>query len=64
MDGRKLIHSYAGLDCIASQVLAIADAMIRTIGRAAGEPEFAKTSAAMDATGFHRLGPHYRSFTR
>jgi hypothetical protein len=34
-----------------SQVLAIADAMIRTIGRAAGGPQFAKTSAAMDATG-------------
>jgi hypothetical protein len=34
-----------------SQVLAIADAMIRTIGRAAGGPKFAQTSAAMDATG-------------
>ena len=33
------------------QVLAIADAMIRTIGRGAGGPKFAKTSAAMDATG-------------
>jgi hypothetical protein len=33
-----------------NQVLAIADAMIRTIGRAAGGPKFAKTSAAMDAT--------------
>src|SRR5258707_4421551 len=34
-----------------SQVLAIADAMIRTIGRAAGAPQFAKTSAPMDGTG-------------
>jgi Transposase DDE domain len=34
-----------------SRVLAIAEAMIRTIGRAAGGPKFAKTSAAMDATG-------------
>ncbi len=32
-------------------MLAIADAMIRTIGRAAGEPKFGKTTAAMDATG-------------
>ena len=29
---------------------AIADAMIRTIGRTAGAPQFAQTSAAMDAT--------------
>jgi spore coat protein U-like protein len=34
-----------------SRVLAIAAAMIRTIGRAAGEPKLAKTSAAMAATG-------------
>jgi hypothetical protein len=34
-----------------SQVLAIADAMIRTIGRAAGAPKFAQRAAAMDATG-------------
>ena|SRR5665213_1737681 len=34
-----------------SHVLAIADAMIRTIGRAAGAAKFAQTSAAMDATG-------------
>jgi hypothetical protein len=34
-----------------SQVLAIADAMLRTIGRAAGGPKFAKSLAAMAATG-------------
>jgi len=34
-----------------SQVLAIADAMIRTIGRAVGAAEFAQGAAAMDATG-------------
>jgi len=34
-----------------SQVLAIADAMIRTIGQMAGEPMFGKGAAAMDATG-------------
>ena len=45
-----------------SQVLAIADAMIRTIGRAAGEPEFAKTSAAMDATGLETTtAVHFQS---
>jgi len=40
-----------------SQVLAIADAMIRTIGRAAGAPQFAKTSAAMDAMGWRLRRP-------
>ena len=46
-----------------SQVLAIADAMIRTIGRAAGEPKFAKTSAAMDATGMETTtaSAHFQS---
>jgi spore coat protein U-like protein len=46
-----------------SQVLAIADAMIRTIGRAAGEPEFAKSSAAMDATGLETTtaSAHFQS---
>jgi hypothetical protein len=34
-----------------SKVLEIADAMIQTIGQAAGEPVFAKGAAAMDATG-------------
>jgi hypothetical protein len=34
-----------------SQILAIADAMIRMIERAAGKSKFARTSAAMDATG-------------
>jgi hypothetical protein len=34
-----------------SKVLEIADAMIQTIGRAAGEPVFAQGAAAMDATG-------------
>ena len=46
-----------------SQVLAIADAMIRTIGRAAGAPKFAKTSAAMDATGMETTtaSAHFQS---
>ena len=46
-----------------SQVLAIADAMIRTIGRAAGAPKFAKTSAAMDATGLETTtaSAHFQS---
>jgi len=46
-----------------SQVLAIADAMIRTIGRAAGGPQFAKTSAAMDATGLETTtaSAHFQS---
>jgi hypothetical protein len=46
-----------------SQVLAIADAMIRTIGRAAGEPEFAQSSAAMDATGLETTtaSAHFQS---
>lgn len=46
-----------------SKVLEIADAMIRTIGRAAGEPEFAKTSAAMDATGLETTtaSAHFQS---
>ena len=39
-----------------SQVLAIADAMIRTIGRAAGAAQFAQTTAAMDATGLETNG--------
>lgn len=34
-----------------SKVLEIADAMIQTIGQAAGEPVFAQGAAAMDATG-------------
>jgi len=34
-----------------SKVLEIADAMIQTIGRAAGEPLFGQGAAAMDATG-------------
>jgi len=46
-----------------SRVLAIADAMIRTIGRAAGELEFAKSSAAMDATGLETTtaSAHFQS---
>jgi hypothetical protein len=46
-----------------SQVLAIADAMIRTIGRAAGASQFAKTSAAMDATGLETTtaSAHFQS---
>src|SRR5450432_4454487 len=46
-----------------SQVLAIADAMIRTIGRAAGALKFAKTSAAMDATGLETTtaSAHFQS---
>ena len=46
-----------------SRVLAIADAMIRTIGRAAGAPEFAKGAAAMDATGLETTtaGAHFQS---
>ena len=46
-----------------SQVLAIADAMIRTIGRAAGEPKLAKPSAAMDATGLETTtaSAHFQS---
>ena len=46
-----------------SQVLAIADAMIRTIGRAAGEPEFAQGAAAMDATGLETTtaSAHFQS---
>jgi hypothetical protein len=46
-----------------SRVLAIADAMIRTIGRAAGEPQFAKTAAAMDATGLEptTASAHFQS---
>jgi hypothetical protein len=46
-----------------SKVLAIADAMIQSIGRAAGEPEFAKTSAAMDATGLETTtaSAHFQS---
>jgi hypothetical protein len=46
-----------------SQVLAIADAMIRTLGRAAGAPQFAKTSAAMAATGLETTtaSAHFQS---
>jgi hypothetical protein len=46
-----------------SQVLAIADAMIRTIGRAAGAPQFAQTTAAMDATGLETTtaSAHFQS---
>jgi len=46
-----------------SRVLAIADAMIRTIGRAAGGPKFAKISAAMDATGMETTtaSAHFQS---
>jgi hypothetical protein len=46
-----------------SQVLAIADAMIRTIGRAAGQAEFAKGAAAMDATGLETTtaSAHFQS---
>ena len=46
-----------------SQVLAIADAMIRTIGRAAGAPKFAKSTAAMDATGMETstASAHFQS---
>jgi len=46
-----------------SRVLAIADAMIRTIGRAAGGPKFAKSSAAMDATGMETTtaSAHFQS---
>lgn len=34
-----------------SKVLEIADAMVRTIGQAAGDPSFGQGAAAMDATG-------------
>ena len=46
-----------------SQVLAIADAMIRTIGRAAGAAQFAQTTAAMDATGLETTtaSAHFQS---
>lgn len=46
-----------------SQVLAIADAMIRTIGRAAGEPEYGRGAAAMDATGLETTtaSAHFQS---
>lgn len=46
-----------------SQVLAIADAMIRTIGRAAGQPQFARGAAAMDATGLETTtaSAHFQS---
>jgi len=46
-----------------SQVLAIADAMIRTIGRVAGAPQFAQTTAAMDATGLETTtaSAHFQS---
>ena len=46
-----------------SQVLAIADAMIRSIGRAAGGPMFAKGAAAMDATGLETTtaSAHFQS---
>jgi hypothetical protein len=46
-----------------SQVLAIADAMIQTIGRSAGEPEFAQGAAAMDATGLETTtaSAHFQS---
>jgi len=46
-----------------SQVLAIADAMIRTIGRAAGAAKFAQASAAMDATGMETTtaSAHFQS---
>ena len=46
-----------------SRVLAIADAMIRTLGCAAGEAKFAKTSAAMDATGLETTtaSAHFQS---
>jgi len=46
-----------------SQVLAIADAMIRTIGRAAGASKFGQASAAMDATGLETTtaSAHFQS---
>jgi Transposase DDE domain len=46
-----------------SQVLAIADAMIRTIGRSAGAPEYAQGAAAMDATGLETTtaSAHFQS---
>ena len=46
-----------------SQVLAIADAMIRSIGRAAGGLGFAKGAAAMDATGLETTtaSAHFQS---
>ncbi len=46
-----------------SQVLAIVDAMIRTIGRAAGAPEYAQGTAAMDATGLETTtaSAHFQS---
>jgi len=46
-----------------SAVLAIADAMIRTIGRAAGAPKYAKTSARDDATGMETTtaSAHFQS---
>ncbi len=50
--GDKLPH-YTTLQKFSarSKVLEIADAMIRTIGQAAGEPGFGRGAAAMDATG-------------
>jgi hypothetical protein len=46
-----------------SQVLEIADAMIRTIGRAAGLPQLGRTAAAMDATGLETTtaSAHFQS---
>jgi len=46
-----------------SRVLAIADAMIRSIGRAAGAPVFAQGAAAMDATGLETTtaSAHFQS---
>ena len=46
-----------------SQVLAITDAMIRTIGRVAGAAVFAKGAAAMDATGMETTtaSAHFQS---
>jgi hypothetical protein len=62
--GDKLPH-YTTLQKFSarSQVLAIADAMIRTIGRAAGAPEFAQGAAAMDATGLETTtaSAHFQS---
>jgi len=62
--GDKLPH-YTTLQkfSVRSQVLAIADAMIRTIGRAAGAPKFAQGTAAMDATGLETTtaSAHFQS---
>jgi len=62
--GDKLPH-YTTLQKFSarSKVLEIADAMIQTIGRAAGQPEFGQGAAAMDATGMETTtaSAHFQS---